>query len=183
MKNGLVVSNFTEKQRIEYSTAEGFLALYNAQIGSQYQVVHIAGPDEAPDVVAKDDVTGNVLNIEVTLTEDHDGDVAALLGRSEHKSAKELKAHIEAVKRGEMPIRVNSLQGNVVEKLAERIGKKLCKDYGKNVALIIRETSIPWDWDSVIPVIKQSLYGKRVLFDRGIWLLSHDRCRLTAIYP
>lgn len=182
MKNGLVTGNLSEKQRIEHSTAEGFLDLFNAQTGSQYQVVHIAGPNEVPDVVAKD-AAGNFLNIEVSMTEDHDGDVAALLGRSEHKSVEALKTHIEAVKSGAASISVNSLQDNAVEKLAERIDKKLCKDYGKNVALVIRETSIPWDWESVVPMIQTWLHGKRVPFDRGIWLLSRDRSRLTPIYP
>jgi len=71
----------------------------------------------------------------------------------------------------------------VVEKLAERIGKKLCKDYGENVALVIRETSIPWDSESIVPMIQTWLHGKRVPFDRGIWLLSRDRSRLTPVYP
>lgn len=182
MKNGLTVSDLSEKQRNEHSTAEGFLVLFNKQTGSQYQVVHIAGPNEVPDVVARD-AAGNVLNIEVTLTEDHDGDVAALLGRSEHKSVEALKNHIEAVKRGKGSICVNSLHDNVIEKLEDRIGKKLCKNYGGNVALVIRETSIPWDWESVVPMIQTWLHGKRVPFDRGIWLLSRDRSRLTPVYP
>ncbi len=182
MKNVLAMGNLSEKQRIEHSTAEGFLDLFNAQTGSQYQVVHIAGPNEEPDAVAKD-TAGNVLNIEVSLTEDHDGDVAAMLGRSEHKSVEALKTHIETVKHGNGSIRVNSLQDNVVEKLVERIEKKLCKDYGKNVALVIRETSILWDWELVIPLIRTYLQGKRVPFDRGIWLLSRDRSRLTQVQP
>lgn len=90
-------TGFSEKQLIELATAEGFLAHYNALRGSTYAVERVAGDGVAPDVFTKD-VSGNLLGIEVTLTEDRPRDIASALGRSNHKSLDALKAHLQRVK-------------------------------------------------------------------------------------
>ena len=171
----------TETQRIELSTAEGFLSLFNAKAGSNFEAVHVAGPDEVPDVIASDS-SGRILGIEVTLTEDRPRDIAAILGRSNHKSIDALKAHLRAVSEGKAQMEVNCLQGNVIEILRERIAKKLIKRYGANVALVIRETSISWDWELILPALRDYLDGQKVPFDQGIWLLSLYKDRLTHVY-
>jgi len=160
-----------------YSALDDFA---NSVHGAGYRVVHVAGPGETPDVVARD-TSGNVLNIEVTLTEDRPGDITAALGRSNHKSVEALRAHLEAVRQGKEQLQVNCLQGNVLQILRERIDKKLVKRYGANVALVIRETSLSWDWELVLPSLEAYLGKKQVPFDRGIWLLSRAKDRLTCV--
>ncbi len=172
----------SENKRIELSTAEGFLQFFNVQHDSSYEVVHVAGEGETPDIVAKD-THGNVLDIEITMTEDRSGDIMAALGRSNHRSIEALRADLEAVQDGKKPVQFSSLQDNVVELLKKRIGKKLIPCYGVNVALVIRETTgVPWDWQMVLPQLRDYLDGQQVTFDRGIWLLSRAKDRLTHVY-
>lgn len=175
-------TGLTEKQLIELATAEGFLVLYNALRGSTYSVEHVAGEGEAPDVSAKD-ASGRVLSIEVTLTEDRSGDIPSVLGRSNHKSLEALQTHLLRVREGKEPARINCLSENVLEILSGRIIAKLTKRYGNNVALVVRDTSsVPWDWNQVIPELQECLSGITVPFDRGIWLLSRCKSILTPIY-
>lgn len=174
-------SGFSEKQLIELATAEGFLALYNVKRGSTYVVERVAGDGETPDVLAKD-ASGNMLGIEVTLTEDRQRDIAAALGHSTHKSLNALRDHLQRVKVGTEKLQMNSLQENVLAVLTDRISAKLNKRYGNNVALVIRETSIPWDWEQVLPQLHAFLSARTVPFDRGIWLLSRDKNTLTSVY-
>ena len=172
----------SEKQRIELSTARGFLHFFNAQHGFSYEVECVAGNGEVPDVVARD-TNGNGLNIEVTLTEDQPGDIAAALGRSDHKSLEALRAHLKAVREGKESLQYSNLRGNVIELLQERISKKLIMRYGANTALVIRETSgVNWDWQKVIPQLQAYLDEKHVPFDCGIWLLSINKDQLTHVY-
>lgn len=171
----------SEKQQIELSTAEGFLQFFNVQHDSSYEVVHVAGDGETPDIVAKD-IRGNVLNIEVTLTEDRHGDITAALGRSNYRSIEALRAHLKAVREGKESVQFSSLQGNVIKLLQERIDKKLTKRYGVNVALVIRETGLSWDWEIALPPLRAYLDKKQVPFDCGIWLLSRAKDHLTYVY-
>lgn len=175
-------TGLTEKQLIELATAEGFLVLYNALRGSTYSVEHVAGEGEAPDVSTKD-ASGQVLSIEVTLTEDRPGDIPSVLGRSNHKSLEALQTHLRRVREGKESARINCLSENVLAILSGRIIAKLSKRYGNNVALVVRDTSgVPWDWNQVVPELQESLSGKTVPFDRGIWLLSRCKSILTPIY-
>lgn len=172
----------SEKQRIEFSTANGFLHFFNVQHGFGYEMAHVAGDGEVPDIVARD-ASGNILNIEVTQTEDRPKDIAAALGRSEHKSIDALRAHLEAVRKGRESVKFSSLQGNVIEILQETINKKLNMRYGANTVLVIRETSgVSWDWKTIVPQLQDYLDRKQVLFNHGIWLLSRAKDRLTHIY-
>ncbi|HSW62147.1 MAG TPA: hypothetical protein VLH56_02330 [Dissulfurispiraceae bacterium] len=167
-----------EKQNIEYHTACGFLDHYNQHLGADYSIYEI---NDAPDIRCKDS-KGNILNLEITTTEDSDGDIICALGRSDKKSLPHLKEHLKRVREGKETIKINSLSGNVNATLFCRIEAKLMNDYGNNVALVIRDTSgVDWDWDYEISTIAERLSGKRNPFDKGIWLLNRAMTRLFKI--
>jgi hypothetical protein len=170
-----------ETQRIELTTAESFIEKYNSICQSDFRIVTVAGMGESPDIVAKDS-QGTKLNIKVTMTEDRPGDIPAALGRSEHKSADALRAHMKAVHEGKEKLVINCLQGNVLQMLMHCIEKKLLKRYGNNVALVVRETSLPWDWDLVLSELHHYLSNKEVPFDKGIWIVSRARDRIIRIW-
>lgn len=174
-------SNYNTTQKIELATAEGFFAFYNAEHKTSYAVVRVAGDGEVPDVFARDE-TGTEFNLEITLTEDRPGDIAAALGRSDARSIDSLKQHLAAVRAGTEQPSITSLQDNALPVLLQRIDKKLIKRYGQNTALVIRDSSPLWDWDQVLPAIHVHLTGKTIPFDLGIWLLALDKKSVVQIY-
>lgn len=168
----------SEKHAIERGTAEGFLVLYNQLFGTDFKVVVMA---DAPDARCNDS-WGNILDLEITTTEDRPGDIKALLGRSNSRSLEVLRAHVERVARGEEPPQFSSLTDEVGGALAERLESKLKNDYGPNVALVVRDSSgVDWDWDLVIPAIRSRLNLANNPFPRGIWVLSRLTDRLFQI--
>ena len=161
----------TEKEAIERETADRFLDLYNSQMGASFTIVKHS---DAPDFYCEDK-EGYELKLEITLTEDRQGDIQALVGRSDKRSPEALKRHLEAVKRGEESIfeSVSCLQDNVYRMAKARIQPKLDKDYGPNTALVVRDTSgVNWSWEDVLDDLKASLDLSHNPFDRGIWLIS-----------
>ena len=99
-----------EKERIEKATAEGFLRLYNGYYRTTFEIVELS---DAPDVRCQDS-DENELNLEITLTQDRDKDIQALLGRSDHKSIQALEEHNKRVAEGkENPIS-SSLSENLL---------------------------------------------------------------------
>ncbi len=160
-----------EKEAIEKETADAFVKLYNAEMGKSFSIVkHSDNPD-----FRCIDSEGNTFNFEATLTEDQPEDIKAALGRSDHRSIEAAKKHRADVKAGKAnPLeRVSCLQGNVVQMIVSRIQPKLKKDYGSNVALVIRDASpLDWDWDMVIDQIKSQLSLDRNPYDKGIWIIT-----------
>lgn len=70
-------------------------------------------------------------------------------------------------------------QGKVTDMIISRILQKLQKDYGSNVALVIRDSSPAcWDWDSVVDQIRNMLNLSRNPFDRGIRIISFRKDRI-----
>jgi hypothetical protein len=173
-------SEYSETQKIELATAEAFFGLYNTKHGTTYSVDRVAGPREVPDIFASDS-DGREFNLEITLTEDRPGNIAALLGRSGSLSIEKMKRENEAVRAGKAQPRINSLQGNVLPVLLDRTGKKLTKRYGTNTALVVRDTSF-WEWEFVIPSIQAHLNSKVVPFDLGIWLLTAEKTAVFQLY-
>ena len=160
-----------EKEAIEKATADAFINLYNSEMETTFSIIEYS---DAPDIRCQDS-EGNTFNFEITLTEDRPKDIQAALGRSEHKSLAALKNHLAEVKAGKAsPLeRVNCLQTNVASMLVNRILPKLKKDYGKNVALVVRDTSgVGWDWDIIIEDLKLKLSSERNPFDKGIWIIT-----------
>jgi hypothetical protein len=173
----------SEKQTIELASAEGFVAYYNAKYGTNYQIHKVAGDGETPDVLARDS-EGNELGMEITLTEDRIKDIASALGRSDHKSGPALAAHLQRVKEGKDELRFNTLTGNVMDILLQRIKAKLHMRYGKDTALIVRDTSaVPWRWDDVADLVQSNLSNLSVPFDRGVWLVSRNKESVTNLFP
>ena len=168
----------SEKQAIEKGTAEGFLALYNQHLGTDFEIVEMS---DAPDARCADS-RGNTLNLEITTTEDRPWDIKALLGRSNSRSYEVLRAHIDGVARGEERPQFSSLSDEVGDRLVERLRDKMKNDYGPNAALVVRDSSnVDWDWDDVIPSIRSRLDSMRNPFSRGIWLLSRVKDRLFQV--
>lgn len=169
-----------EKEAIEKATADAFIKLYNFEMGTSFSIVEYS---DAPDIRCKDQ-DGNILNFEITLTEDRPKDIQAALGRSEHRSADNLRKHLEEVKAGKAnPLeRVSCLQGNITEMLVSRIQPKLIKDYGPNVALVIRDSSpLDWAWDATTDKIAELLNLERNPFDKGIWIISYSKDRIYKL--
>lgn len=170
-----------ETQAIERATAEGFLVLYNERQGADYRVVRVAGRGESPDVECVNSA-GGALWLEVTMTEDNPGDIQALLGRSNLKSVDALHDLLRRVKLGTAKMPVNRIDDNVKAVLIQRLQRKFQKRYGTNVALVVRETSIPWDWELILPDVRTEFCGSSIPFDRGVWLLSYGKDRLTQVF-
>ncbi len=169
-----------EKEAIEKATADAFIKLYNSEMGSSFAIIEYS---DAPDIRCRD-LDGKQFNFEITLTEDRPKDIQANLGRSNHRSLESLKKHLAEVKTGEAsPLeRVSCLQGNVTAMIVSRIKPKLNKDYGNNVALVIRDASpIGWDWDMVIDQIKAPLKLERNPFDKGIWIITYQKDKIYRI--
>ena len=167
-----------EKTSIEQGTADGFLSIYNPNHGTDYKIVEIS---DAPDIRCRDS-NGRELNLEITTTEDNDRDIQALLGRSNHLSVEALEKHIERVAAGLEKPKYISLSGNVADNLITRIQGKLNKDYGDNVALVVRDTSgCDWEWDEVENDIRSRLDLSRNPFKQGIWVLSRVNDKLFRI--
>ena len=170
----------TEKEQDERDIAEGFIKYYNMLKGSSYQIVEHS---DAPDFRCVD-FQKNMLNLEITQTEDRPKDIAAYHGRSNHRSIEALKEHNAKVKEGKAnPLeRVSCLSGNVMVTIVDRIKKKMNKDYGKNTALVVGDTSgCNWDWDMEIEDIGNSLDLSRNPYDKGIWIISKDKTNIFRI--
>ncbi|MFA5914558.1 MAG: hypothetical protein WCV99_16380 [Sterolibacterium sp.] len=171
----------TETQAIERATAEGFLAHYNAREETDYRVVAVAGPGESPDVKCVSS-SGDELWLEVTITEDNLRDAQALLGRSEHKSPDALRALLHKVKKGAAKMPITRVDGSVLQILIDRLRRKFEKRYGSNVALVVREAGVSWDWELVLPTVRDAFHSAPNPFDRGVWLLSLAKDRLTRVF-
>ena len=151
----------TEKERIEKATAGEFIQAYNEKFNTFFAVKELS---DHPDIICEDK-GGNQLKLEITLTEDQDNDIKALLGRSEHKNIEYVKKH------GMGPVSV--FQGNVMEHAYNRILAKMSKDYGVNVALVVRDVSpLQWDWNVCISELTKKLENVSNPFDKGVWILT-----------
>jgi hypothetical protein len=177
-----------EKKRIEASTADAFLSHYNQQEGTSYRVVKRDKRDVAPDIRARDE-RGEILQFDVVQTEDRPGDIKAALGRSESRSLEALEQHVEEVRTGKADPRdrASKLSRNVIDRLKNRLRKKLKMRYGTNTALVIRDTSgVDWDWNlvkSFQEIVGSVLKELKVEnpYDRGIWLISRSKDRVFHI--
>jgi len=166
----------SEKKQIEKATAEGFLNLYNGMMGISYYFDKLLEPPD-PDVQCVDS-DGNILYLEITMTEGQHGDIKALLGRLDYPNIESLRAHRAKVEAGKASSleRGNCLQGNLSAMLVGRIQAKLNKNYSRNTALVVRAMCpADPDWDLEVDDIKAQLDLSRNPFDKGIWILS--RCK------
>jgi len=169
-----------EKEAIEKATADAFIELYNREMGTSFSITEYS---DAPDIRCRD-LEGNIFNFEITLTEDREKDIAAALGRSNHRSIEALRKHLNEVRAGKAnPLdMVSCLQGNVTQMIFSRILPKLEKDYGSNIGLVIRDASpVSWDWELVVDNIRHQLDSQRNPFDKGIWIISFQKDKIYRI--
>lgn len=169
----------TEKEIIEHETAKAFIKLYNSETQSFYKIIRYG----IPDIVCKDK-KNNELKLEITLTEDRDGDIQALLGRSNARTIETLEKDLSAVERGEKSIfDIVSCFTDVLQMATVRIQKKLNKDYGSNTALVVRDTSgVCWDdWDTTVKNLVSLLDLTHNPFDKGIWILSSRKDKIFRV--
>ncbi len=166
-----------EKEEIEKATADIFIKLYNTKMGSSFSIIEYS---DAPDIQCTDPHK-NKFNFEITLTEDKPNDIKALLGRSDHKRWEKTISEIKTGKTKAYEV-VSCLQGNVTETIISRIKPKFKKDYGKNVALVIRDTSpLNWEWDTAIDQIKLQLNLNENPFNKGIWIITYTMDKIYRI--
>ena len=171
----------TEKQQIERMTVTGFLALYNKQMQTDYNVISFAEEGEVPDARCQDS-DGKELNIEVTMTEDRPRDIQAMLGRSDHKSIESVTRQQERVGKGLEPIQYSTLNGNVLDQIVQRISGKFLKQYGSSTALVVRDASpLGWNWNLVREELLERLDLSNNPFDGGIWIVDYDKLNLYQI--
>jgi hypothetical protein len=123
--------NLSEKQRIELHTADKFLSHFNKKFGVPFKIIDLG---DAPDVTCQSGK--ETLFLEITLSQDVENDIPALLGRSDSRSPEKVS------KRNGYSLEY--VTGNVIK----AIRKKINKSYGMNVALIVQHVSgIDWDWE------------------------------------
>ena len=162
------------------ATADAFIDLYNHKMGTSFSIVEYS---DSPDIRCTNS-DQSVFNLEITLTENRPKDIKAALGRSNHKSLEALKKHLDDVRVGKAnPLdRASCLQGNAVDMIIHRIRAKLKNDYGRNVALVVRDTSpVGWDWVIVLDEIKSRLSHDRNPFDKGIWIITFRKDEIVRI--
>jgi len=166
-----------EKQQIEKATAEGFLNFYNRDFGTDFMIVKLGNSGGPIDVKCQNS-KGDVLNLQITMTEDRPGDIIANLSRSDHLSLEILSKDLDEGS----GLRSSSLEGNVLDNVITLIKKKLLDSYDPSTALIVRDTSgVDWDWDCVIDKIKREIAMKRNPFDKGIWIINNAKTKLYRV--
>ncbi len=176
-----------EKESIEAITVENFLNLYNRLNDSNYLVVKHS---DSPDFICNDSRDNKTLNIEITMTQDKDKDIQSLLGRSMHRNIDSIKEKIQKVKNGELHYMeaITSYSDNTLPMLFSAIEKKLKKDYGKSVLLVVRDTSpLNWDHSIYIESISKKISimspSPQKIFDKGIYLISSDLSQIYKLSP
>ena len=158
----------SNRKKIERASASLFLNLYNERFHKNIEIIELR---DSPDIYCKDLKTYEEMYLEITLIEDLKGEIAYMLGR------------------GQKPISpvtgssVRSFFDDVVPILIDRIKDKTQSYYGKNTALVIRQTSPLWEpkeWKivkdkiiSTVGSISERNYGK------GIWII----CTNTETWP
>lgn len=158
-REGDLLKPKNRKQAIEYDTAVAFLHLYNQALKTSYEIIELS---DIPDVICKDRLTNEELYLEITLHEDRKGEIPFLLGQTKEKPKS--RSSVRLTGRDE---------DEGLPALIEAVTKKLLKDYGRQVALVVRHMSSQ-SWDQDVEQIKRLLGLQNNPFDRGIWVLTSD---------
>jgi len=154
----------TTKEAIEIFTAQGFLDLYNNKHGTNFEIKE---QRDAPDIHCRNS-DGKDLFLEITLTQDYEGDAPVMLGQKTER----------------IPHKFTSMKDEVVENLKAALYEKLKKDYGNSVALVIRDISgVDWDWNLELPSINYWLRSLPLKnpYDMGIWIINNDKTKIYRI--
>ena len=153
-----------EKEKIEKSTVDAFVKLFNEREKEDYVVEKYS---DAPDAMCKNS-SGQAMQVEVTLTEDRPGDLPWTLGRFKERPGKS---------------RIGScLGGNVLNQLKKRLDDKIKKRYGERTALVVRDSSgVDWDWEHIADDIQRLIDDKGNPYDMGIWVVNRAKTRLHRL--
>ena len=161
----------SEKKNIEKATAQLFLNLYNNMMSTNYDIQKLG---DTPDVICKDTNTGRVLELEITLLQDVQGDVAYVLGRGQKPISPTTKSTVV------------SFNDDTATQLDTILGKKLLSSYGANAALVIRQVSPLWEpkeWTILAPKFRQKfLKGKQENYGMSVWIICTDNLTWPATY-
>lgn len=154
----------TVKQRIEKTTVDAFVPLFNINQGQDYAVLQYG---DAPDAICRNG-SGQIIQVEITLTEDNPGDLAWSFGETETRPPSYWYG--------------NCLQRNVLDQLRRRLDAKILKRYGERTALVIRDSSgADWDWEYVAEDIRETMGPRLNPYDMGIWILNRTKSRLFRL--
>lgn len=144
----------SEKIDIERSTADAFLGAYNARTGKQFTIIEHS---DSPDFRCRDNNTGELLDLEITLLEDVHGDARYRLSRGPRQG-------------------VRCLNQDTLSRFKERITDKCDKDYGPHAALVLRQVVTLWttsDWEMYLDDFQALIPPEcRKTFTKGIWVLT-----------
>lgn len=153
-----------EKEKIEKATVDAFVKLFNEREKEDYIVEKYS---DAPDGSCKNS-SGQIIQIEVTLTEDRPGDLPWTLGRLKERPGKS---------------RLGScLGGNVLNQLMKRLDDKIQKRYGERTALVVRDSSgVDWDWEYIADDVQRLIEDKGSPYDMGIWVVNRTKTRLHRL--
>ena len=150
----------TEKQLIEKATAELFINLINNKFGTNYCILHLG---DSPDVTCEDQNSCAHLDLEITLIEDHPGDIQYLLGRKGNRTLSPTTG---------LPITSSDDAYNSVVKALKN---KAYTSYGPHTALVIRQTSPLWyvsDWKRELTKIPSEIVIElQKNYDFGVWII------------
>lgn len=167
-----------EKQKIEKTVGEEFLILYNKFYNTDFCLSELS---DKPDIICNDS-SGNNLNLEITLIGDNKKDIQSLLGRSDCKNIENIKNNkVSCLSSDDDLNNLGKKYNNIflsspLVSLKERLDDKFNKDYGSNVALVIKDTSpLCWDWNSCRENILEYIKNKNNPFDKGIFIISNNK--------
>jgi len=152
-----------KKKDAERSIATAFLALYNAEFSTQFQIAELS---DAPDVRCRDPQSGRFLALEISLLDDFPGWIEhALAGKPQRVSP---HTGTTAV----------SFTEDVVPLFEQQIGRKLLSSYGAHTALVLFNTTALWgpsEWsffkERYAPAL---LAGKENHYGGGVWIICTD---------
>lgn len=165
MKMEVEGAESSEKQRIEMATVMYYLNYLNRLRGSDYSVQHHG---DAPDFRIANSA-GDRMDVEVTLSDDRDGDIAVLLGRKECRTPGPVLGGAQ----------VDCSTGVPLGRLVEIVKAKSIKRYGDRCALVIRQASpVGWDLEHLAAGAREVLKNTRQPYTEGVWLISlyGDEC-------
>ncbi len=144
----------SEKLDIERSTADAFLGAYNARTGKQFTIIEHS---DSPDFRCRDNNTGELLDLEITLLEDVRGDAQYRLARGSKQG-------------------VRCFNQDTLSLFNERLLDKCLKDYGAHAALVLRQVAPLWttsDWEMYLDDFQALIPPeRRKTFTKGIWVLT-----------
>lgn len=156
-----------DKKAVEKKAALIFIELMQNDSGRSLSFVQA---QDVPDILCKDNRTGEIIGLEITLLEDIEGQIPYFLTKQPPPTSPTTGL-----------VNVSSFP-DVVEILRLRLEEKVKNDYGIKTALILVQTSPVWDvrvwrssdldqqWMALLALAKER-------FSFGVWIITTDNCQ------